>query len=198
MVDIAIRQDHKRGCGWRQKGGLYLIGSQLTNPCGKLPLQLNQCDICGFNLKPCRSFTEITIPNLFEMPSNKCECKLYSCSERCLMSSVRQKEKALLLWCGENFYPTPESFLREATELGISRRVHAVPKTFKLGQIAVFIAHRKAISVTDEDNKVTYNCGIICAFIPQRIEYVVKDNDTDRKLEGLTNKGVTLVKVERI
>ena len=51
--------------------------------------------------------------------------------------------KAGLLWIGEQFYPTPGEFTREAEELGISRRISAVPRDFKLGETWVLFAHRK-------------------------------------------------------
>jgi hypothetical protein len=57
--------------------------------------------------------------------------------------------KAGLLWIGERFYKTPGEFSSEANELGISRRISAVPREFKRGETWVLLAHPKAATCAE-------------------------------------------------
>jgi hypothetical protein len=91
--------------------------------------------------------------------------------------------------------------------MGISRRISAIPHDFKLGETWVAFAHRKAIQkiepkpleslpdVKAPDDFIQYIPGIFHIFRPTAIEYIVKDDDTPEKLEGLEKRGITLVKV---
>jgi hypothetical protein len=55
----------------------------------------------------------------------------------------------------------------------------------------VAVAHRKAIEYLPDPLP-----GIFHLFKPQRIEYVVKQSDSEKKLEALAKRGITLVRVE--
>jgi len=104
-----------------------------------------------------------------------------------------------LLWVGEKFYSTPDDFSKEATHMGISRRISMIPKGFKLGETWIALAHRRAIPTIPLEKNETpgWKPGIFHIFKPSRIEYVVKDGDDEEKLEKLEKRGFTLVKVER-
>lgn len=112
-------------------------------------------------------------------------------------------QEAGLLWVGEKFYPSPLSFHDEATRMGISRRITALPKRFKLGETWVALAHRKAMhervmeqtGLGLETEVIKYHPGIFHVFQPARIEYVVRDDDTEDKLNKLEERGFSLVKV---
>jgi hypothetical protein len=105
-------------------------------------------------------------------------------------------QQAGLLWVGEQYYPTPMSFAKESHQMGISRRISALPKGFVLGETWVGLAHRNAIPVKVEIGKeLEFKAGIFHIFRPQRVEYVVKEGDPDDKLENLEKRGITLVKV---
>ncbi len=84
-----------------------------------------------------------------------------------------------LIWVGEMFYKTPRAFLKEAAEQGISRRIRSIPRDFKLGETCVWLAHRKAVEGVD------MTPGVFYAFLPQRIEYIVKGDETEEKLRAL-------------
>jgi hypothetical protein len=108
-----------------------------------------------------------------------------------------------LLWVGEKFYPTPGEFNREALDMGISRRITALPKGFKLGETWVFLAHRKAVHLNysgtapefgDPEDHL-YAPGIFRIFKPQAIEYVVKGDETPEELQKLIDRGITPIKV---
>ena len=100
-----------------------------------------------------------------------------------------------LIWIGEKFYPTPESFTEEANVLGVSRRISVVPNGFVLGETWVFFAHR--LAVEDDDNPAVdkRHPGIFEVFMPTSIDYVVKGNESDEELERLEQRGISLVKV---
>lgn len=40
----------ERGCGYRKVGGLYLVGQGLSRTCDLLPLWLEPCPHCGFQI----------------------------------------------------------------------------------------------------------------------------------------------------
>ena len=78
--------------------------------------------------------------------------------------------------------------------MGVSRRISAVPREFKVGKTVVFVAHRKAIETT-RDGKTEYTPAIFQAFVPSRVEYVLKGKETPEELEALEKRGLTLVNV---
>ena len=190
-IDIQIRQDHKRGCGWRRPGGKYLVGGEMVAPCGKLPHSLDHCPTCNRGIKPSRGWTWINAKALL-LPGH---CKLDPktiCATCCLRDPP---ERAGLLWIGGKFYPTPEAFTSEAAKLGISRRIAQIPKDFKVGETLVLLAHRRVSFSWGEEHP---HPGIFAAFIPRAIEYVVKGDESPEQLERVQKQGCTLVRIERV
>jgi hypothetical protein len=117
--------------------------------------------------------------------------------------------QAGLLWIGEQFYPTPEHFTREAAEMGISRRIASVPNEFKVGYTWVLMAHRKAIThiVTPQSpddqrpnlpSELVSVPGIFRIWKPERIEIVVDGTEEDEVIEGYLKRSLLPVKVERL
>lgn len=105
------------------------------------------------------------------------------------------KGRAGLLWVGEAFYPTPDDFSTEAARQGISRRIHQIPREFKLGETWVLFAHRKTIDrPTLEDPKAKWP-GIFHTFKPTEIQYVVKGTESEDELEAMAKRGITPVRV---
>jgi len=104
-------------------------------------------------------------------------------------------DKAGLLWIGEKFYPTPDDWLKEANELGVSRRIAMIPKGFVVGSTWVFAAHRKTFPDPRDPEKWT--AGVFHVFRPARLEYIVKGNETEEELTSLEKRGCTLVRVIR-
>jgi len=216
-----IVNERKRGCGYRQPGGLYLIAGQSEAPCGKLPLELSVCPCCGQGIKPARGWTWVNGKKLFD----GVECVPYHRSEPdacafCILHEGNIPEKMGLLWIGEKFYATPEEFLKESMTQGISRRITAIPNEFEIGKTWVLFAHRKAIArfcahptierrgnpLTEEQLKSCPDCNgdgyiylpaIFGCFLPERIEYIVKDEDEEEKLERLEKRGITLIRLVR-
>lgn len=185
-LTIITQVERRRGCGYRKPGGLYFVSAAPMRPCGKLPIELTVCPCCHGGIKPARGWTWIDPRPLIAKRS----CGQGDICGLCLMGGACPG-RAGLLWVGEAFYPTPAHYMRESLEQGLSRRIAAIPKDFKVGLTVVWMAHRKAI-VDELGNFVP---GVFTAFIPERIDYVVKADDKPEKLHRLVRRGVTLVNV---
>jgi len=108
-------------------------------------------------------------------------------------------QMAGLIWIGGAFYKTPEDFLSEAREQGISRRISTVPKAFKPGKTWVLLAHRKVIKGCSEpppgSGDLVFTPAIFSVFKPQAVEYVTKGDETQEELERIVKRGLTPVEV---
>jgi len=130
----------------------------------------------------------------FEAHLSHCEEKICS---RCPLGGAAPL-KAGLLWIGEKFYRTPEDFLKEASAQGISRRIAQVPKDFIVGAHWLFLAHRKAIyGGRDDFGDEQYTPGVFFAFKPTHIEYVVSGKESEKELEQMEKRGLTLVRITK-
>jgi hypothetical protein len=165
----------KRGCGYRKRGGLYLVTGGKGRPCGKMPLQLDVCPTCHGGIKPARGWTWIDPTPLFT--GRDCDAEAAGC-HTCPLRDLLDLGSVGLIWIGEKFYPTPESFVREAAAMGISRRITAVPKGFKPGETWVLLAHRRVKLPTGETAP-----GAFYLFRPSRIEKIVTDEEARDELE---------------
>lgn len=190
MSAIPVRYDRQRGCGWRKEGGLYLVAAGLSQPCGKLPLPLDVCPTCHAGIKPTRGWTwvdgeALTVPRICAnaLPGGSCQCPL-----------AARLGRVGLLWIGEQFYPTPAHWIHEAQTQGVSRRISAVPKEFKVGETWVFVAHRKVIRQSDG----THTPGIFHAFKPHAVEYIVGGTESVEELDAMRKRGITPVRIERV
>lgn len=195
-INIETRHEAKRGCGYRQPGGLYVVsgGEGVEVKC--LPIPLHVCPTCNQGIKPTRSFQWINpavlLPQLVD-------CR--TCHERpgpgCLISKALIGKQGLM-WIGSKFY-TPQFFMQEARKMGISKRIPAVPKDFKLGEHWIYLGHREAIKPADmNDSEATATPGIFTIFKPTAIEYVVNKKDTKKKLKSLEKRGIKLVDVKPV
>jgi hypothetical protein len=191
-VEIPTRVDACRGCGWRKPGGLYLIAGAPSEPCPLLPVALHVCPTCGEGLKPARSWTWVDADELLGLPLDHPACPPEH-TARCPLG--RRLGPAGLLWIGEAFYATPRAFMEEATRLGISRRITAVPRDFQPGRTWVLCAHRSAIPPAAAGADPT--AAVFTLFRPTAVEYVVRGDETDAELERLVKRGIQPVRVER-
>ena len=209
---IRIVNEQRRGCGFRKQGGLYLIAGIPEADCGKLPLKLEVCPTCHQGIKPARAWTWVDAEQLF----SAVQCRLADAQGDCNCPlsayNLADHPRMGLIWIGEAHYPTPEDFLAEGMAQGLSRRITAIPKTFEIGKTYVLLAHRKVIRKDwaiygDTEREQAegksleggeeYCPGIFGCFRPTRIEYIIKDDDTEEKLDRLEKRGITLVKLLR-
>jgi hypothetical protein len=192
----------KRGCGFRQVGGIYLVAPALGRKCDRLPFPLIKCECCGQGYSFARGWSWVTPAKLFggwhqiigEAPGGEevrkpCPDQNWQC-----FVCMPVEEKHGLIWIGRKFY-SPDSFTKEASQLGVSRRIKAIPRNFKLGHTWVFCAHVDGDIVEDpeSDDWLKPVPAIFCAFKPAAIEKIItetqsKDPDfmADLKRQGMT------------
>ncbi len=189
--------ERKRGCGFRKAGAMYLMAGKPEAPCGKLPLELKVCVSCGQGIRPSRAPTWIQPPKLF---GENTGCKLGP--DRCFgcPCGMAMPERALLIWIGESHYPTPDAFMFEARQMGISRRITVVPRGFVVGESWVFFAHRKAIYLGERVRGESGESEIL-PYHEARGELARRSaaNETKLKMESVYLPGViTACKPDRI
>lgn len=186
----------KRGCGFRQVGGLYIVAGEFWAACDRLPFALTECEHCGRAYKQTRSFYwvkpesllrgdhMIDGPGFWGLGEKKILCPEDACTVcRPRLAGAR----AGLMWVGQASY-SPESFGVEATELGISKRINAIPKGLEIGITRIYLAHPQACVPVDSEGKRKRHekgPGIIMAFTPQRFERIVKQSEHDAFNEAM-------------
>lgn len=204
--------EKKRGCGYRKVGGLYMVTGAFGESCDRLPIEAKVCSCCGEGIKqglgwkwvePFRMFkgkhsdspvNAISGSKKKQIGTQKCSCKPY-----CVVCNPVEDEKAGLMWVGTRFYPTPEDFLKESAEMGISKRVKSIPHDFEIGKTWILLAHPKAIlridiTAKDEKAKKTYLPGIFAVFKPTKIELLVQEKKaTKAAIKKLEKRGITTV-----
>ncbi len=207
-----IYQETKRGCGWRKIGGFYLIGSGMPVSCDALPIDLDPCGECGYEVPFSRNMQMVhsaylTPKILFKHASPNIARRdgkevLKNCKDNlpCPICTLTFGKKFALMEVSSSAY-TPESFIKEANKYGISKRInpHILPNDFKLGETWVFLAHRDAIQVKEpkflEGAETKHKRGIFYAFRPVRIEAMVKDNENPERIKELEDEGYNIVKL---
>jgi hypothetical protein len=215
-MSIRVSREGARGCGYRKPGALYLVSGQLSEPCPLLPYETAVCPTCGEGIKPARGYTWIDVTKLMpaQVHGSTDHNSVCPFGRSYADEPHRCGERAGLIWVGEQHYKTPHSFMEEAARMGVSRRITAVPRDFVLGETWVLLGHRKAIEKACpecgdevggdpecpvcEGVSFVHAPGVITAFKPTAIEYIVKGDETDEEIEALEKRGITPVKVERV
>jgi hypothetical protein len=222
-----VAVEARRGCGYRQVGGLYMVSGKLSAPCGRLPIELHVCPTCGGGIKQSRAWTWVRPEALIGDPNAICrftrDTPDYCTRHRCPgMDVARLGARCGLLWVGEKFYKYPADFMVEAQMMGVSRRIAAVPRDFKVGETWVLVAHPRAITReprTDEEaaeaiaaallalpdgasldirtdkNFGVVRKGIVTMFMPTAIEKIVTQTQAldGAAMAELERRGITPV-----
>lgn len=206
----------RRGCGYRKVGGLYLVGPKFGIGCGRLPHELHVCPTCQSGIKQTRGW--IWVSPAILRSTDPCNNTPVACAVCPLSNPAVMGERVGLLWVGGKFYPEPEDYMREARELGVSRRIRAVPRGFKVGEHWVLIAHPRAVKRlprTDEERAELAEInqahikddepteafiarkGIIAVFKPTAVEQIVTESQAGdtAAMDELRKKGITPVAV---
>jgi hypothetical protein len=223
MATIHTSHENKRGCGFRKGGGLYMVaGAGTLAACGKVPFRLEVCPTCGEGIKQTRGWTWVNARALFA----EAECRgTYTCSGCPLGEAylaTDEGERMGVLWIGAAFYPTPNEYMHEMMEQGMSRRLTAVPRGFEVGKHWLLLAHpavpgiatceqcRGTGKIKDggmmglPDSLPCDKCGgsgkgpgaaIFTCIKPEAIEYVVKGDEAEEELDRLEERGIRLVDV---
>jgi hypothetical protein len=211
-VSVTISEESARGCGYRKPAkdgvGVYLVGPSDGAPCGRLPFALHACPVCSQGIKAGRGWQWIVPSKLFAVVyravedegPGKCRLPIADC-ETCPLGIGVPEGKHGLIWIGEGFYKNASDFTAEAHQMGISRKIKAVPLGFELGKTIVYLAHRHVVDTgeKDDDNKPKLGPGVFTVFKPTGIDLVIHDeNQVPDKAEKLAEKyGARIVKVVR-
>jgi hypothetical protein len=216
-MTVTVSTESARGCGFRKPDktgvGIYLVAPRTGHPCMRLPLPLHACPTCSGGIKPSRSWTWFEPVKFFaaappcpleskarpgRMRQLDVECRV------CFAGHAMPTGRHGLLWIGEGFYRSPHDFMAEARTMGVSRKVSAVPKGFKLGETIVYLAHRLAIPVPVSERvpgEPTEKPGVFSIFKPAGVDLVIDDekNVPERavKLAEQIGEGARIVKVVR-
>jgi hypothetical protein len=194
-----------RGCGYRVVGGYYLCGRGLWVACDRLPYPIGSCPVCGQGIHFARAFTEINPLRLFQ--------EHYGCRDDFIPCKMCQptNDLAYIMMVGSRYY-TPESFIKEALEQGVSKRIPFMPKRLKLGETIVYLAHPKVEMPNDSpsgneipekegqfrlleaERKGEKRLAIFAAFTPQRVEKLIWESEaTPETLKDLEKRHITPV-----
>ena len=98
-LEIRTRRAHKRGCGWRKPGGIYLVSDTIGGGRGK-PAE-------HFFLDPLRTPAELELGRV---------------NPRGQQVVVQGNVALFVDWIGAEHYPTPIHFMDECARYGLSRR----------------------------------------------------------------------------
>lgn len=200
-MPITISAEKARGCGYRKAGGMYLVSGSAAAPCGLLPLELCVCPTCGAGIRPSRAWTWV---NPSDLVSGKV-CGVcgsdggVNVGHKCEWT---RESKSGLMWIGEMFYKTADDFMREAAQMGISRRIHSVPRGFVVGKTWILLAHRNGLWLGDKDVKssklMTWRPAVFAVFKPQRIDYILKGTESQEEMDKLEKRGFTLIQLKKL
>lgn len=180
-----------RGCGFRKVGGTYLIGEGMMVPCDRLPISLEVCPVCGQGIKITTGYTQIYPERLFGGKHKNCT---ESYSELCPVCNPQIAGKeALLMWVGSRFY-SPESFIAEAKERNVCKRIPFILSNLEIGKTWIYLAHKEAYKKVINQYRTDLKPGVFYAFKPTRIEKLIWKSEADEKtLEKLKKRGITPV-----
>lgn len=192
-----------RGCGYRKVGAIYLCADGLYSYCDRLPYELVKCEACGAGISITRGMTKIQPDKVF---NNHIMCTCFGFCPMCT-----PPDHGYIMGVGKRYYATPEAFIREGLNMGISKRIGAVPRDFKLGITWVYLAHPEAanhinrvvadVVFDDQVRGMQYKMleyekapGIFAAVRPTRLEMLIYEKDnTEETRQALEKRGITPV-----
>lgn len=193
-VKVMVRGE--RGCGTRNTRGYYLCGGEgLQVKCHRLPLPIPICEACERPLiVPIRGIQMIEPTKIWtvcpEIHNPGYLCHALTCP------ICEPPEKAYVVWVGESYYETPDSFLNEAQEMGISRKIHAVPEGLEVGDW-IYLGFRKYIPTGEykRDGTEIKEPGIFHAYQVHTIEKLLteKQQKDQYYVKTLLDRGITPV-----
>jgi hypothetical protein len=181
--------------------------------CDRLPYQIENCPTCGSGLKFTRAWTWLDWLKYANVHAGKLDVlpgpdgiSYQRCSDLTVCPVCwpdRFPQPYGLLWVGEKFY-SPEAFVRESFQMGISRRlpytgdIPRAPKLLKLGWTWVVFAHKHVIHKgEDEKGNGVWMPAIFHAFKPSRLELLIWQEDaTNERLTELEKAGVTPIIIQ--
>lgn len=208
---IPVRSEGMRSCGRRKAGGIYLVADAPGSSCGRLPIPLGKCPTCESGFAYARGFNWFDpAPVVEDHPCLIADDPGPDPCRGCPLADP--SERSGLIWIGASHYATPADFTEETLRMGISRRIHTVPRGFEVGRTRIYLAHVHAVKrrcpCLDGGSPLPNpNCskcegagreftpGIFQTFVPLSIEYVLKGTETDLEVASLIERGFQPVRV---
>lgn len=196
--------ESRRGCGYRQIGGLYLICDPgFTLVCDGLPLELEPCGCCGFEPPFSRNLQHLNPQYVIqaELEHHGKHGGSCSCPVGCPICRADMQPIFGLMFVSKKFY-TPHSLIQEAKQLGICKKIPMISRWLIMGETWILLAHNAVPKVSLEELKSggIYKKepekmrAIFYAFKPQRIEMPVWNNEISfEEIQLLEKKGITPV-----
>lgn len=184
----------KRKCGFRKVGGMYLVSGAGGMDCHRLPLPIHLCPVCNHGLKYSMGFTWLDPRGFFGVCNEPGEHK---CHPLCSVCNPPEGKHGLL-WIGKKFY-SAEEFTSEAIKQGISKRISAIPRNFKLGETRIYLAHLEGAEVTEVleggDTFKKRVPAVFYSFMPDRIEKIITQSESENKelMDDLAARSITPV-----
>lgn len=204
----------RRGCGYRQVGKLYLMGSGIARECDGLPLFLETCHCCGFEPKFYRGFSWMEKAYVAQLVTAQHgdACK---CPPDCPICYPENNDQPSygLMWVGKKFY-TPKTFSLESDEMGVSKSIGDIPKDLIIGKTWVVLIHPEVEDYKAPEYLETLaqfdkafkgkikpkpptRPGIFYAFVVTKVEMPIWEHQaTPEYLAQLRDKGITPVVLE--
>lgn len=199
-MQFILSKEGPRGCGYR-KDGVYLVGDGNMEPCERLPMELTVCPCCGQGHKPSRGWTHIHPRTLFADDADP-QCWLLGARPEgltlgelyrghnhaaCAMCDPPVGRHGLM-WVGSGHY-SPESFIKEAQAVGVSKRIPPTAiNEICFGITVCYLAHRaavpppshpdidlNAISILAGEGELQPRPGVFFAFKPSRVDIVATE-----------------------
>ena len=209
-----MAQEKQRGCGYRKVHGTYLCGEGLGASCDRLPFLIKECQCCGFIPAFSRGIQRLNSRYLLEpiyetlahadmglKKATLSHLETGNCKDPYPKTCPICNPQGFygLMWVGHGFY-TPDEFIKEAHEMGVSKRIHKVPKWLEVGKTWILLAHDEVPIVPCKFKENGLNLAvdhvkaIFYAFKPQRIERLIwKSEATSEYIKELEEQGLTLI-----
>lgn len=189
-----------------------MVGGGVGEPCERLPIPLVACPWCKRALVSQTRGLQWMGVACAVAGAKPCDPQQVHYHDLCplctttLMQKAEPKDEFALMWIGAEHYPTPQHWTAEANQMGVSRRLSAIPKRMVLGKTWVLVGHPEAATVTvkvkkegelAEVEEVRKVPGIFHAFRPSAYELIVTPSMKKQKwVKDMVNQhGVKLVEV---
>ncbi len=178
---VTTQFEDVRGCGFRAAGqtgvGKYLMGGRgIETDCERLPYPLTVCPCCGEGIKMSRSWTKIQAARLFDPVHSPACTNRPECGNCPICRPHRVGDPAYLLWIGARSY-SPAAFVDEAMRMGVSRRINAIPREFRIGETWVFLAHPRGLAASSFGADQQATAAVIGVFKPTHVDLVIDNAD---------------------
>jgi hypothetical protein len=187
--------EDERLAGFRHVHNMYLVSHKnITLKCDRFPLEVSFCPTCGSGIKFSRGLALINPVKLLG------EHKSCTCPSTCPVCHPKNTT-AFTTGIGGKFYDRLDSFVREATDIGVSKTVHNIPRTLTLNKTGVYVIYRDVNALTlDSQQNMNHNKHesfyIVAYFIPEALEYLMWESEiNDRTKSSAERRHITIIPV---